>query len=255
VIGSEKHRDRRCRLYAFTEQGVAMLSSVLRSRRAITVNIEIMRAFVKLRQILASNAELSRSIYRKTRVDVSRVCVIILQMNKSPSPAILVLTGASGAGKTTLILKLNELAIPGVKGINCDRVEVEGDARSTDRQADVLRYWLSQLSQPETEIELAVLDTQIRPHRALEVLSEAAINNAQIVLVDCEPVKRNERLHMDRGQPELANPQMDCWAAYLRGQADALKLSIIDTSNDELDRNLLELELLVRDLLTRARSG
>ena len=60
VIGSEKHRDPRFRPYAFTEQGVAMLSSVLRSKRAITVNIEIMRAFVKLRQILASNAELSR---------------------------------------------------------------------------------------------------------------------------------------------------------------------------------------------------
>ena len=40
VIGSEKHRDPRLRPYAFTEQGVAMLSSVLRSKRAITVNIE-----------------------------------------------------------------------------------------------------------------------------------------------------------------------------------------------------------------------
>ena len=59
VIGSEKHRDPRYRPYAFTEQGVAMLSSVLRSKRAITVNIEIMRAFVKLRQLLASNAELA----------------------------------------------------------------------------------------------------------------------------------------------------------------------------------------------------
>ena len=48
--------------YAFTEQGVSMLSSVLRSDRAIQVNIEIMRAFVRLRQILASNAELSRKL-------------------------------------------------------------------------------------------------------------------------------------------------------------------------------------------------
>jgi len=62
VTGSEKHRDPRFRPYAFTEQGVAMLSSVLRSKRAITVNIEIMRAFVKLRQMLASNAELSRRL-------------------------------------------------------------------------------------------------------------------------------------------------------------------------------------------------
>ena len=48
--------------YAFTEQGVAMLSSVLRSKRAIRVNIEIMRAFVRLRQMLASNVELARKL-------------------------------------------------------------------------------------------------------------------------------------------------------------------------------------------------
>ncbi len=48
--------------YAFTEQGVAMLSSVLRSPRAVRVNVEIMRAFVRLRQMLASNAELARRL-------------------------------------------------------------------------------------------------------------------------------------------------------------------------------------------------
>jgi hypothetical protein len=53
---------RRALPYAFTEQGIAMLSSVLRSPRAIRVNIEIMRAFVKLRQILASNAELAHKL-------------------------------------------------------------------------------------------------------------------------------------------------------------------------------------------------
>ncbi|MFI4937221.1 MAG: ORF6N domain-containing protein [Candidatus Berkiellales bacterium] len=44
--------------YAFTEQGVAMLSSVLQSKQAIQVNIEIMRAFVRLRQYTESNKEL-----------------------------------------------------------------------------------------------------------------------------------------------------------------------------------------------------
>jgi len=48
--------------YAFTEQGVAMLSSVLRSPSAVQVNIEIMRAFVRLRQMLQSNAELARKL-------------------------------------------------------------------------------------------------------------------------------------------------------------------------------------------------
>ena len=48
--------------YAFTEQGVAMLSSVLRSERAIAVNIEIMRAFVKLRGMLEGNRDLARKL-------------------------------------------------------------------------------------------------------------------------------------------------------------------------------------------------
>src|ERR1051325_4958147 len=63
-IGTSKtgRGGRRFLPYVFTEQGVAMLSSVLNSERAISVNIEIMRAFVKLRQLLASNAELSRQL-------------------------------------------------------------------------------------------------------------------------------------------------------------------------------------------------
>jgi hypothetical protein len=55
-------RNLRYRPYAFTEQGVAMLSSVLRSPRAVEVNVEIMRAFVRMRRMLASNAELARKI-------------------------------------------------------------------------------------------------------------------------------------------------------------------------------------------------
>jgi hypothetical protein len=72
-------------------------------------------------------------------------------------------------------------------------------------------------------------------------------------LVDCEPITRNERLHLKRSQPELANPKMDCWAAYLRGQADALNLSIIDTSDDPVEKSLQTLEVFVKDLLNRVR--
>ena len=53
---------RRASPYAFTEQGVAMLSSVLRSKRAVLVNIQIMRTFVRLRRLLASHAELQRRL-------------------------------------------------------------------------------------------------------------------------------------------------------------------------------------------------
>ena len=60
VTSSGKHRGKRYRPYAFTEQGIAMLSTVLNSNRAIKVNIAIMRAFVKLRHILESNRELAQ---------------------------------------------------------------------------------------------------------------------------------------------------------------------------------------------------
>jgi len=60
-FGRSKGRGgRRHRPYAFTEQGVAMLSSVLNSERAVKVNIAIMRAFVKLRETLETNRELAR---------------------------------------------------------------------------------------------------------------------------------------------------------------------------------------------------
>jgi hypothetical protein len=62
TVTSRSWGGRRYLPHAFTEQGVAMLSSVLRSARAVQVNIEIMRAFVRLRQILQSNAELAKKL-------------------------------------------------------------------------------------------------------------------------------------------------------------------------------------------------
>src|ERR1700730_16515545 len=58
--GRGQHR--KYRPYAFTEQGVAMLSSVLNSARAIAVNIQIMRAFVRMRELLISNRELAQKL-------------------------------------------------------------------------------------------------------------------------------------------------------------------------------------------------
>jgi hypothetical protein len=62
VTSSGKHRGRSYRPYAFTEQGVAMLSSVLRSTRAVEVNIAIMRTFVQLRRLMDTNRDLGRKI-------------------------------------------------------------------------------------------------------------------------------------------------------------------------------------------------
>ena len=72
-IGTSKPRGgRRYRPYAFTEQGVAMLSSVLRSKRAAQVNVAIMRVFVHLRALVASNRDLARRLDQLERKSDAR---------------------------------------------------------------------------------------------------------------------------------------------------------------------------------------
>jgi len=62
VTGSQKHRDPRFPPYAFTEHGALMLANVLNSERAAQTSVMVVRAFVRLRQMLASNAELARKL-------------------------------------------------------------------------------------------------------------------------------------------------------------------------------------------------
>jgi hypothetical protein len=80
---------RRAPPYAFTEQGVAMFSSVLRSKRAAQVNVEIMRTFVRLRRILAENAGLARrldDLEKKYDVQFKVVFDAIRKLMQPPAP-------------------------------------------------------------------------------------------------------------------------------------------------------------------------
>jgi phage regulator Rha-like protein len=89
-IGTSKRwGGRRTPPYAFTEQGVAMLSSVLRSRRAIQVNIAIMDTFVRLRQMLASHEDLARklaTLEKKYDAQFKVVFDAIRQLMTPPQP-------------------------------------------------------------------------------------------------------------------------------------------------------------------------
>lgn len=96
-ISSLRHGGRRYLPYVFTEQGVAMLSSVLKSKRAIAVNIAIMRAFVKLREIMATHKDLARKIEeleRKQKNQSGEIKVIfkviksMLEKPEEPKPKI-----------------------------------------------------------------------------------------------------------------------------------------------------------------------
>jgi len=91
VTSSRKHRGAVYRVQAFTEQGVAMLSSVLRSQRAVQVNIAIMRAFVQLRSVLESNRELARKFSElekqvgKHDEDIAAIIEAIRQLIEPPA--------------------------------------------------------------------------------------------------------------------------------------------------------------------------
>ncbi len=72
--------------YAFTEQGVAMLSSVLRSKRAVRVNVEIMRTFVRLRQLLASHADLAAKLEEMEKKNDAQFKIVFDAIRQLVSP-------------------------------------------------------------------------------------------------------------------------------------------------------------------------
>ena len=89
TLNRGRGRHRKYLPYAFTEQGVAMLSSVLNSDRAVDVNIEIMRAFVRLRELIASHKELAKKLdelEKKYDAQFKLVFDAIRQLMKPPEP-------------------------------------------------------------------------------------------------------------------------------------------------------------------------
>ena len=94
IVTSKGRGGRRYFPYVFTEQGVAMLSSVLKSERAIQVNIAIMRAFVRLRQILSTHKELAEKLAEleakvsKHDKEIQAIFEVIRQLMAPPLHAI-----------------------------------------------------------------------------------------------------------------------------------------------------------------------
>ncbi len=84
-IATSSWGGRRVAPRAFTEQGVAMLSSVLRSKRAVQVNVAIMRTFVRLRQVLGTNEELARKVAQHDR-EIGVLFEHVKALLKPPDP-------------------------------------------------------------------------------------------------------------------------------------------------------------------------
>ena len=77
---------RRAKPYAFTEQGAAMLSSVLKSKRAIEVNIQIMRTFVKLRRLISTHSELLKKVEEMERKYDDQFQIVFSAIKKLMAP-------------------------------------------------------------------------------------------------------------------------------------------------------------------------
>jgi hypothetical protein len=115
--------------------------------------------------------------------------------------------------------------------------------------------WLRRLDRLPSTVKVAVLDGQTRPGVALAAASAITTRRVHVVLLDSVSDVRNARLRGPRRQPELANARMDSWADYLRGQADALELPVIDTSDLTIVEATDRLEKAVRRLLRSGESA
>jgi hypothetical protein len=174
-------------------------------------------------------------------------------------PRLLVVTGASGAGKTATVQALEARAVPGVQCFYFDSIGVpttevmERDYGGGEQwQASATAEWLARLGRLPEDVRVAVLDGQTRPSFVFGAAAQASPRTAHVVLLDCSSDVRAARLRGPRLQPELATDRMDHWAVYLRGQADALNLAVIDTSLLSVTEAARQLEEMVLRLLVDA---
>jgi len=134
-------------------------------------------------------------------------------------------TGAPGAGKTTLLKRVVADYYP---ALWTGHVDAQGSlGRGTE--------WIALAIHPSANASrLLVVDGQERPHLMLQAARERGLTAFHVVLIDCDHGERRRRLLQDRGQPELDHRDTYCWAAYLRGQADALGLEVLDTTGQDV---------------------
>jgi hypothetical protein len=178
-------------------------------------------------------------------------------------PHILIITGASGVGKTAAVSALAAYDIQGVKCFHFDSIGVPSpEAMQREHgggeawQAWATSKWLARLDALSPEVRVAVLDGQTRPQFVFDAARRTPLaRQTHVVLFDCAAQVREARLRGLRQQPELANERMEHWAAYLRGQADALNLPIVDTGSMTLAESTQRLERIVRGLLDAEGAG
>lgn len=122
-------------------------------------------------------------------------------------------------------------------------------------QAWATAEWLTRCSGLPEQVRVAVLDGQTRPAVVVDLSVAVAPRVVHVVLLDCATDVRDARLRGPRQQAELASARMDSWAQYLRHQAEALKLEVINTTVLAPSQVADRLEGVIRKLLEEKHPG
>ncbi len=150
------------------------------------------------------------------------------------------LTGASGAGKTTIACSVENLRLPNCEVHFFDSIgvlSIEQMAREFGPghepggawQRAMTLQWIRRIRTILDRGISVLLEGQMRIAFIREALAENQITSAHVILLDCDDTTRAQRLRVHRSQPDLANRDMMNWARYLRQEAFAANVRILDT--------------------------
>jgi hypothetical protein len=157
---------------------------------------------------------------------------------------LVILTGASGSGKTTIaeriehqhpelarVFRFDSIGVP----LPEERVAGWGSGGGWQRAMTI--EWLVRIAKDADALPI-LFEGQMRLSFIKEGLATAAIVGARIVLVHCDDATRTHRLCNERNQPDLASAEMMNWAKFLRLEADASGADLLDTSKLSIEESV-----------------
>lgn len=151
---------------------------------------------------------------------------------------LLVLTGASGSGKTAIVQYIRAHALGEAELLHFDDAGIPSldkmcrlDGTTATSQRRAMHDWIRHVASTHLTLRPVLLEGSVRLSFIREACVENGIDDAHIVLIDCDEKTRAHRLTTLRGQPELVNDDLRNWAAYLREEAKAQHVPVVDTSH------------------------